>query len=209
MERAWLCWQSAANPSLPAIPQTAGRICQIAGKESPYSRTKPQHLRALDSPLPNLTSRENLFHSREASRADEVFSTHRHKPQYPTAKARAAAVSVTTPYKGRGHVAAAMWPRPGSDQNYSDGVSAGGADSTGGGAGSAGGAAGSAGGGAGSAGGAAGSAGGAAGSALSSLAPPHWLADRPTRAIDAAAAINRNLRMMNLSPRLHAPIISG
>lgn len=53
------------------------------------------------------------------------------------------------------------------------------------------------------------SAGGASGAALSSLPPPHWLADRPTRAIDAAAAINRNLRMMNLSPRLHAPIISG
>ncbi|MGA9444730.1 MAG: DDE-type integrase/transposase/recombinase [Methyloceanibacter sp.] len=41
-----------------------------------YSCRKPQHLRALDSPLPNLTSRENLFHSKEASRADEVFGTH-------------------------------------------------------------------------------------------------------------------------------------
>jgi hypothetical protein len=66
----------SANPSLPAIRQTAGRIGQIAGKESPYSSRKPPHLGELHSPLPSLTSRENLSHSREASRADEVFSTH-------------------------------------------------------------------------------------------------------------------------------------
>ena len=73
----WLCWQSLANPSLPAISQYAGRISQIAGEVPTYSCRKPQHLRALDSTLPNLTSRENLFHSKEASRADEVFGTHR------------------------------------------------------------------------------------------------------------------------------------
>jgi hypothetical protein len=82
-QRRWLCWQSAANPSLPAIRQTAGRICQIAGKESPYSSRNPPHLNALDGPLPSLTSRENLSLSREASRADEVFGTHRAEGQLP------------------------------------------------------------------------------------------------------------------------------
>ena len=74
---AWLCWQSKANPSLPANLRNAGRFRQIAGKGPPHPCRKPQHLRALDSPLPNLTSRENLFHSREASRANEVFGTAR------------------------------------------------------------------------------------------------------------------------------------
>ena len=72
---AWLCWQSEANPSLPAHKRNAGRFRQIAGKAPTYSCRKPQTLNALDSSLPNLTSRENLFHSREASRADEVFGT--------------------------------------------------------------------------------------------------------------------------------------
>src|SRR5680860_198819 len=39
------------------------------------------------------------------------------------------------------------------------------------------------------------SAGFAGSAAFSSLPPPHWLADRPTSAIEAAAAIKRNLRM--------------
>ena len=74
--RAWLCWQSAANPSLPANLGNAGRFRKIAGKAPAYCCRKPQHLRALDSPLPTLTSRENRFHSREASGADKVFGTH-------------------------------------------------------------------------------------------------------------------------------------
>jgi hypothetical protein len=74
--RVWLCWQSAANPSLLANLGNAGRFRRIAGKVPTSSCRKPQTLNALYSSLPNLTSRENLGHSREASRADEVFSIH-------------------------------------------------------------------------------------------------------------------------------------
>jgi hypothetical protein len=38
---------------------------------------------------------------------------------------------------------------------------------------------------------------GLVGSAAFSPAPPHWFADKPTRAIAAAAAIRRNLRIEN------------
>jgi hypothetical protein len=58
----WLCWQSEANPSLPANLGNAGRFRQIAGKAPIYPCRKSQHLNALDSSLPNLTSRENLVH---------------------------------------------------------------------------------------------------------------------------------------------------
>ncbi len=68
----WLCWQSEANPSLSANLGNAGSFRQIAGKALTYSCRKTQTLNALDSSLPNLTSRESLVHSREASRADEV-----------------------------------------------------------------------------------------------------------------------------------------
>ena len=54
----------------------AGRFRQIAGEAPIHSRGKSQYLNALNGPLPHLTSSENVFHYREASRADGVFGTH-------------------------------------------------------------------------------------------------------------------------------------
>jgi hypothetical protein len=73
----WLCWQSEANPSLPAKVGNAGRFRQIAGKAATHPCRKSPHLNALDLLLPNPVSRENLVHSREASRVGEVFGIHR------------------------------------------------------------------------------------------------------------------------------------
>ncbi len=50
-----------------------GDFAKLQGKRRPIA----QHLRALGSPLPTLTSRENRFHSREATGADKVFGTHK------------------------------------------------------------------------------------------------------------------------------------
>jgi hypothetical protein len=75
--RAWLCWQSEANPSLPAKVGNAGRFREIAGKAATHPCRKAPHLNALDLLLPNPVSRENLVHSREASRVGEVFGIHR------------------------------------------------------------------------------------------------------------------------------------
>jgi len=66
-ELSWLCWQSEANPSLPANLGNAGRLREIAGKAPTYSCRKPRTLNALDRSLPNLTSRENLVHRREGA----------------------------------------------------------------------------------------------------------------------------------------------
>jgi hypothetical protein len=71
----WLCWQSEANPSLPAKLGNAGRFRQKTGKAATDPCRKSRHLNALDLPLPNLASRENLVHSREANTADKVLGT--------------------------------------------------------------------------------------------------------------------------------------
>jgi len=71
----WLCWQSEANPPLPANLGNAGRFRQVARKAPIYPRRKSQHLNALDRSLPNLTSRENLTHSREGAERMR-FSVH-------------------------------------------------------------------------------------------------------------------------------------
>ena len=73
----WLCWQSEANPSLPAKVGNAGRFRQIAGKAATHPCRKSPHLNALDLLLPNPVSRENLVHSREANTADKVLGTRR------------------------------------------------------------------------------------------------------------------------------------
>jgi len=73
----WLCWQSEANPSLPAKVGNAGRFRQKAARAATDPCTKSPHLNALDLPLPNLASRENPVHSREANTADKVFGPHR------------------------------------------------------------------------------------------------------------------------------------
>jgi len=62
----WLCWQSAANPSLPANMVNTGRIRQRAGKTPNCPCRTSQHLNDLDGFLPALTSRENLVRSRDA-----------------------------------------------------------------------------------------------------------------------------------------------
>jgi hypothetical protein len=56
--RTWLCWQSEANPSLPAKVGNAGRFRQKAGTAATDPRRKSRHLNALDLPLPNVASRE-------------------------------------------------------------------------------------------------------------------------------------------------------
>ena len=73
----WLCWQSEANPSLPAKVGNAGRFRQKAGKAAIHPRRKSRHLNPSDLPLPNVASRENLIRSREANTADKVFGTHK------------------------------------------------------------------------------------------------------------------------------------
>ena len=74
-ELAWLCWQSEANPSLPAKVGNAGRFRQKAARAATDTCRKSQHVNALDVPLPNLASRENPARSREANTADEGFGT--------------------------------------------------------------------------------------------------------------------------------------
>ena len=61
----WLCWQSEANPSLPAKVGNAGRFRQKAARAATDPRRKSQHLNALDVPLPNVASRANLVCGRE------------------------------------------------------------------------------------------------------------------------------------------------
>jgi len=62
----WLCWHSAANPSLPANMVNTGRIHQRARKAPNCARRTSQHLNDLDGFLPALTSRENLVRNRDA-----------------------------------------------------------------------------------------------------------------------------------------------
>jgi hypothetical protein len=57
--KAWLCWQSTANPSLPAKLGNTGRFRQKAGKAAAHPRRKSQHLNTLDAPLPTFANREN------------------------------------------------------------------------------------------------------------------------------------------------------
>jgi hypothetical protein len=45
----WLCSQSRANPSLPAISGNAGRFCQIAGISPSCLRRKPPRFNALQA----------------------------------------------------------------------------------------------------------------------------------------------------------------
>jgi hypothetical protein len=76
-----MCYRGCAGSQLPTrlslqFGKLQGESAKLQGKESPYSSRNPPHLKTLDSQLPSLTSRENLSHSREASRADEVFGTH-------------------------------------------------------------------------------------------------------------------------------------
>ena len=66
MRREWLCWQSAANPSLPANLRNTGRIRQRAGKAPNCPCRTSQHPNDSDGFLPALTSRENLVRSRDA-----------------------------------------------------------------------------------------------------------------------------------------------
>jgi hypothetical protein len=65
--RAWLCWQSAANPSLPAKVGNAGRFRQKAARAATDPYRKSRHFNALDPPLPNLESRASAVHSREGT----------------------------------------------------------------------------------------------------------------------------------------------
>ena len=55
------CWQSEANPSLPAIWGIAGRFGQVAGTSLHIPTEDPLHLSGLDGFLPNSTSRETKF----------------------------------------------------------------------------------------------------------------------------------------------------
>jgi hypothetical protein len=72
---SWLCWQSAANPSLPANLGNAGRFRKIAGKAPAYCCRKRQHLRALDSlSLPSRAGRTGFIAGRRAERIR--FSVH-------------------------------------------------------------------------------------------------------------------------------------
>jgi len=64
--RTWLCWQSAANPSLPANLGNTGRIRHKAGKAQNCPCRTSQQLNDLDGFLPALTSRENLVRNRDA-----------------------------------------------------------------------------------------------------------------------------------------------
>jgi hypothetical protein len=61
----WLCWQSEANPSLPAIWGIAGRFGPIAGTMPSHPAEDPLHLSGLDGFLPNSRSRETIILSRE------------------------------------------------------------------------------------------------------------------------------------------------
>jgi len=64
---AWLCWQSEANPSLPAKLGNAGRFRQKAARAATDPCTKSPRLNALDVPLPNAVNRENIGHNREGT----------------------------------------------------------------------------------------------------------------------------------------------
>jgi hypothetical protein len=69
----WLCWQSEANPSLPAEGRNAGRFRQKAGKAATNPCRTSRHLNTLDPPLPNLASRESAAHSREGTDIRSLF----------------------------------------------------------------------------------------------------------------------------------------
>jgi hypothetical protein len=71
--KAWLCWQSEANPSLPAKVINAGRLRRKAARVAAHPLRKSRHLNAPNLPLPTVESRESLLPSREASRTDKVF----------------------------------------------------------------------------------------------------------------------------------------
>ncbi len=77
MGRESLCWQSTANPSLPAKVRNAGRFCQNAARAATDPCRKWQHLNALEPLPPNFASRENPAPSREANTEDKVFGSHR------------------------------------------------------------------------------------------------------------------------------------
>ena len=74
--KAWLCWQSEANRSLPAKLGHAGRFRKNAARAETDLRRKCRYLNVLCAPLPNVAIRENPVHSREANTANKVFGTH-------------------------------------------------------------------------------------------------------------------------------------
>jgi hypothetical protein len=66
-DKAWLCWQSEANPSLPANLGNAGKICQIAGIGPFCPGRKPLYLNScMDLSLIRGAGKA-IIHSRDAS----------------------------------------------------------------------------------------------------------------------------------------------
>jgi len=79
--KEWLCWQSAANPSLPAKAGNAGRFRQKAARAATDLWRKSPHLNVLDVPLPDLASTENPAHSREGGNISSQVGGVRFKPK--------------------------------------------------------------------------------------------------------------------------------
>ena len=61
----WLCWQSEANPSLPANGELQGDLAKLQGQCLHIPAEDRLHLSGLDGFLPNSGSRETIILSRE------------------------------------------------------------------------------------------------------------------------------------------------